>query len=254
MSPTEGRRPFIAGNWKMHKTADEAESYINDLKNRLGPASDVDVGLAPAFPALERSVKAAAGSPIIIAAQNLHFEPEGAYTGEVSAKMLTSLGVTQVIIGHSERRQYFGETNQTVNQRAQAALNAGLKLIVCIGETLQERENGQTFSVLQAQVNEGLAGLNVTPETLTVAYEPVWAIGTGKTATPDMAQEAHAYVRELLKKQFGDHLAAGVRIQYGGSVKPENAAELMAQPDIDGGLVGGASLKPEIFIDIIHYK
>jgi triosephosphate isomerase len=255
MTTTNHRRPLIAGNWKMYKTAAETAAYVQSLKATLPAQPSVDVTIAPAFTALESAVKAAAGSPIKIAAQNVYWEKEGAFTGEISTSMLTSLGVTQVIIGHSERRQYFGETNDTVNQRLKAALAGGLQPIVCIGETLDQREARQTFQVLERQLTEGLSGL--TPELtqpIVLAYEPVWAIGTGKTATPEIAQEAHHFIRRQLEKLFNKTVANSLLILYGGSVKPENAAVLMAQEDIDGALVGGASLKPEVFIEIINFK
>ena len=249
------RRPLIAGNWKMYKNAAEAGSFVQALKAMLPAELSVDITLAPAFTALESAVSAAAGSPIKIAAQNVFWEKEGAFTGEISAGMLTSLGVTQVIIGHSERRQYFGETNDTVNQRVKAALAGGLQPIVCIGETLDQRESQQTFKVLEDQLTMGLSGL--TPEqagTIILAYEPVWAIGTGKTATPEIAQEAHQFIRQQVEKLFNKTVANSLLILYGGSVKPENAAVLMAQEDLDGALVGGASLKPEVFWEIINFK
>lgn len=254
MKEESGRRLLMAGNWKMFKTASETVDYINHLKGLLPSQPTVDVAIAPPFPALMAAVTAAMGSPIAIAAQNVFWEVEGAYTGEVSPGMLTSLGVALVIIGHSERRQYFGETDATVNRRVKAALTAGLKPIVCIGETLEQREAGQTFPVLETQVTQGLKDLTLAEATsLTIAYEPVWAIGTGRTATPEIAQDAHHYIRELLARQFDKELANRLRILYGGSVKPENTAELMARPDIDGALVGGASLKPDVFIKIINY-
>jgi triosephosphate isomerase len=249
-----GRRPLIAGNWKMYKTSQEAVGFIEQLKAKLTPDLEVDVALAPAFPALEAAVKAAAGSPISIAAQNVYWEAEGAYTGEVSVGMLKAIGVGMVIIGHSERRQFFGETDETVNKRVKAALAAGLTPIVCIGETLAEREADKTFEVLEVQVRDGLADLDQAGAgRLIVAYEPVWAIGTGKTATPGMAQEAHAFIRDVFGKKFDKDLAIRLRILYGGSVKPANAAELMAQPDLDGALVGGAGLLPESFYGIIKH-
>lgn len=255
MTMENQRRILAAGNWKMFKTAAETREYIERFKELLPPQPSVDITLAPPFTALESAVQAAAGSPIKIAAQNVFWEPEGAYTAEISVGMLTALGLEQVIIGHSERRQYFGETDETVNRRVKAALAGGMTPIVCIGETLEQREAGQTNQVLETQVRGGLAGIDrAEAERLILAYEPVWAIGTGKTATPDMAQEAHAFIRGNLENLFDKSLANGLRILYGGSVKPENAAALLGQPDIDGGLVGGASLKPEVFIGIINYK
>ena len=248
------RRPLIAGNWKMHKTAAEAVQFIDRLKDLLPDQPAVDVMLAPPFTALEAAVGAAADAPISIAAQNVFWEPSGAFTGEVSVGMLTAIGVSQVLIGHSERRQYFGETDETVNRRVQAALAGGLAPVVCIGETLEEREAERTFDVLSRQLTQGLAGLDEAGAArLIVAYEPVWAIGTGKTATAEIAQEAHAFIRKTLAETFNKALANSIRILYGGSVKPENASELMAQPDIDGALVGGASLKPDVFFGIISF-
>ena len=253
MTQKTNRRPFIAGNWKMFKTPSETTDYINSFKSLLSPELEVDITLAPPFTALEAAVGAASGTPIAIAAQNVFWETEGAFTGEVSALMLKSMNVSQVIIGHSERRQLFGETDETVNRRLHAALAAGLLPIFCVGETLDERESGQTFQVLARQIQNGLA--NIDPlriEGMTVAYEPVWAIGTGRTATPAIAQEAHAFIRQLLASIYNKEVANLVRVLYGGSVKPENAAELMNQPDIDGALVGGASLKPDVFIRIVN--
>ncbi|MBU2548186.1 MAG: triose-phosphate isomerase [Proteobacteria bacterium] len=255
MSPSAKRRPFIAGNWKLFKTAAETVQYIRALKKLMKKGPEVDVALAPPFTALESAVKAASGSTIAIAAQNVFWEEEGAFTGEIAPGMLKALSVGLAIVGHSERRQYFGETDQTVNRRIKAALAAGLDAIVCIGETLEEREGKKTKRVLSSQISKGLAGLTREDGLrLTIAYEPVWAIGTGKTATPDMAQDAHQYIRRQLEKIFDKKVANSVRIQYGGSVKPDNAAELMAQPDIDGALVGGASLKPDVFFKIINFK
>jgi triosephosphate isomerase len=248
------RRTLIAGNWKMHKTAAETSDFIKQLAAMLPQTPQVDITLAPPYTALETAVRTAAGMPITIAAQNVYWEEKGAFTGEVSVEMLTCLGVEQVIIGHSERRQYFGETDETVNLKVKAALKGGLTPIMCIGETLEEREAEKTMAVLEQQVTGGTAGLS--PEealNLIVAYEPIWAIGTGKTATPDMAQEAHGFIRGLFDKFFNKDLANKLRILYGGSVKPENAADLMAMEDIDGALVGGASLKPDVFIGIIKY-
>ncbi|MBW2093077.1 MAG: triose-phosphate isomerase, partial [Deltaproteobacteria bacterium] len=245
---SQDRRPLIMGNWKMHKTGVEAAAYIEHLKTLLPSKLEVDVGVAPSFTALETALAAANDSPILIAAQNVFWEEQGAYTGEVSVLMLLGLGVEWVILGHSERRQYFNETDETVNRRVKAALAHGLHPIVCIGETLEQREAGQTYQVLENQLNKALAGLSAeAANKLTIAYEPVWAIGTGRTATPEIAQEAHGFIRAELEKILNKELANSIRILYGGSVKPENAAELLAQVDIDGALVGGASLKPDIF-------
>ncbi|MBW2060028.1 MAG: triose-phosphate isomerase [Deltaproteobacteria bacterium] len=249
------RRPLIAGNWKMYKTGAEAAAFIEHLKTLLPSDLEVDVAVAPSFAALESALRAAAGSSIMIAAQNVFWEEEGAYTGEVSVPMLKGLGIKLVIIGHSERRQYFGETDETVNQRVRTAMTHGLTPIVCIGETLEQREANQTREILKNQVNKGLAGLDIeAAQRLIIAYEPVWAIGSGRTATPEIAQEAHTVIRGMLEKVFDKDLANSIRILYGGSVKPENATELLIQPDIDGALVGGASLKPDIFFEIINFK
>ena len=245
------RRPFIAANWKMHKTITEAVAYARDFVPRVETAADVDIVIAPPFPALSAVVEATANSRIGVAAQNVHTEPHGAFTGEVSLGMLQGSGVTLVIIGHSERRQLFGETDAGVHAKTRATLDAGLTPIVCVGETLEEREANRTFDVLDRQVRNGLAGLS--PEhvaRLVVAYEPVWAIGTGRNATPDQANEAHRHIRQQLVSQFGD-TAAACRIIYGGSVKPGNVATLSAQPHVDGALVGGASLDPESFAEIV---
>ncbi len=252
---SESRRLLIAGNWKMYKTSAETVEFIERLKELLSSDSAVDVTLAPSFTSLEAAIQAAQDSSISIAAQNVFWEQEGAFTGEVSATMLRSMHVKQVIIGHSERRQYFGETDETVNRRIKAALSGGLVPIVCVGESLEQREAGQTFKVLKTQLETGLEGIDSeAARTLILAYEPIWAIGTGKTATPEIAQEAHKFIRETLQEQFDKGLVSSLRILYGGSVKPENAAELLTQPDIDGGLVGGASLKPDVFYGIINYK
>jgi triosephosphate isomerase len=236
----------------MHKTPSETSAFIQELKNQLPTPPPVDVMVAPPYVALPAAVEAVKDAPIFVAAQNVHWEPQGAYTGEIATNMLTDLGVSQVIIGHSERRQYFGETDQTVNKRTVAALEAGLTAVVCIGETLDQREAQQTMDVLRTQITTGLADLEgVTAQNLILAYEPVWAIGTGKTATPEIAQEAHRFIRETVEQHIDKTLANQLRILYGGSVKPDNAADLMAQPDIDGALVGGASLKIDSFLGII---
>ncbi|MBF0122815.1 MAG: triose-phosphate isomerase [Candidatus Omnitrophica bacterium] len=247
------RKKIIAGNWKMYKTAVEATDLVNGLKKELSGTTAVDVVLCPPFVYVASAVEITQGTNIAIGGQNVYWEEFGAFTGEVSGPMLTSLGVKYVIVGHSERRQYFGETNETVNNRAKAALKAGLKPIVCVGENLAEREGGKTFDVVKNHVTGSLAGL--TKEDMlrvVIAYEPVWAIGTGKTATSAQAQEVHAFIRDLLQKMFDKATADATRIQYGGSVKPENTAELMGQPDIDGALVGGASLKVDSFTAIVR--
>jgi len=249
------RIPFIAGNWKMHKTAGEAARTARDLVARLGAVSDVEVMIAPPYTALDAVGREVKGSPVKLGAQNLFWADEGAYTGEVAGGMLIDLGCRFVLIGHSERRQYFGETDETVHRRIAAALRHGLAPVMCIGETEAQLEAGETFSVLDKQIADGLMDqISDGLETLVLAYEPVWAIGTGKTATTDQAQEAHRFIRGKLAKQFGESLAERTRILYGGSVKPENIAELMAMPDIDGALVGGASLKAETFANIVRYR
>ena len=226
---------LIAGNWKMYKGSAETAEFCIELKNRVGDVEGVDVAVCPPYTSLAVAVQILAGTEIAVAAQNVHWETEGPYTGEVSAPMLRELGVYGAIVGHSERRQYFGETDETVAQRAKAALEAGLSVIACVGETEAEREAGETEDVLRRQVS-----VLEAEDNLVVAYEPVWAIGTGKTATPELAQEAHAFIKGLLD----------VPVLYGGSVKPENAGELLAQPAVDGALVGGASLDVESFAAI----
>ena len=246
------RKTIIAGNWKMNKTAAEAKSFIEEFKPLVADIDSVEIVLCPVFTALTSAVEAAAGSNVKIGSQNIHWAANGAYTGEISAAMLKETGIDYVIIGHSERRQYFGETDETVNQRLNAALEAGLIPMVCIGELLEEREGGQTETVLGTQLKGGLAGISKEAMAdIVVAYEPVWAIGTGKTATPEMAEETHAYIRKVLTEMFDADTADKVRIQYGGSMKGANSAELIAQPDIDGGLVGGAALEPASFAELI---
>jgi triosephosphate isomerase (TIM) len=226
---------LIAGNWKMYKGAEEAAAFCRDLRDQLEWIDGIDVAVCPPFLSLHSVVQALAGTDIAVAAQNVHWEPEGAYTGEISAPMLFELGVYGAIVGHSERRQLFGETDEGVGKRARAGLEAGLSIIACVGETESEREAGETEEVLRRQLT-----VLEHHEHLVIAYEPVWAIGTGKTATPEQAQEAHALIKSVID----------VPILYGGSVKPENAAELLAQPDVDGALVGGASLDVESFSQI----
>ena len=245
------RQKFVCGNWKLHKTVAESVALVKELAEGLGGDSRVQVAVAPVFTALSAVAQAMAGSPIQLAAQDVHWEAQGAFTGEVSAPLLADVGVKHVIVGHSERRQFFGETDESVRKKVGAVLAAGLRPIVCVGETLAEREAGRTLDVVGRQVRGGLTGL--APETLaavTLAYEPVWAIGTGKTATTAQAQEVHAAIRAILR-DLGGSVADSIRIQYGGSVKPENAAELMSQADVDGALVGGASLKAKDFLAIV---
>jgi triosephosphate isomerase len=248
------RKPIIAGNWKMYNTAAESLALVNALKKELVGvnASDVEVVVCPPFTALYAVSTILQNSIIALGAQNVHWEKEGAFTGEIAAPMLKELSVRYTVVGHSERRQFFGETNEGVNKRAKAALAHGLRPIVCVGETLAEREAGRTQAVVRDHVTGGLAGFTKDAMLDTViAYEPVWAIGTGKTATPAQAQEVHAFIRELLAAMFDASVAGKVRIQYGGSVKAANAKELLGQPDIDGALVGGASLKAVDFAAIV---
>jgi len=247
------RKPFVAGNWKMNNTADEAVALIEALKPLVADvAGKVEVAVCPTYTSLAAAKGALEGSEIGLGAQNMHWEASGAYTGEVTAEMLLTTGCTHVILGHSERRQYFAETDEGVNKKLKAALAAGLKPIVCIGETLEEREAGRIEDVVLGQLRGGLEGLSAADmATVTLAYEPVWAIGTGKTATPDQAEEVHAMIRAELVKLFGDEAADGVRIQYGGSMKPDNAADLLSRDNIDGGLIGGAALKADSFAAIV---
>ncbi len=245
------RRKFVCGNWKMHRTTAEAVALVKELAAGLGGDAAVQVAVAPPFTALAAAAGAAAGSPIEIAAQDVHWEPQGAFTGEVSAPMLAEVGCKHGLVGHSERRQLFGETDETVRKKVGALLAAGIRPILCVGETLAERESGRMLAVVDRQVRAGLAGLSAEVlAAITVAYEPVWAIGTGKTATSAQAQEVHAAIRKILR-ELGGSVADQIRIQYGGSVKPENAHELMSQADVDGALVGGASLKAKDFLAIV---
>jgi triosephosphate isomerase (TIM) len=246
------RRSIVAGNWKMYKTRDEALNLALGLISRVSDARSVDVVICPPFTALPAVGEILEGSGLLLGAQNMHPEPEGAYTGEIAAAMLLPLGVRYVILGHSERRQYFGEQDAYINLKVKSALAAGLVPILCVGETLQQRESGETETVVGRQLEKGLheAGPE-SPNNLVIAYEPVWAIGTGVHAAPQQAQEVHAYIRARLTEFFGAEAAGHMRICYGGSVKPDNAAELMRQPDIDGALVGGASLAADDFARIV---
>jgi len=254
MKKSAARRPLIAGNWKMHAIRAEAVALIDGIKAAAG-ARDREVVVAPPYTALETAARAIEGTAISLAGQNLHWEPKGAFTGEIAGEMLKDAGCTYVIIGHSERRQYFGNTNETVQQKIHAALRAALKPIVCIGETLREREGGNTLPVIERQVRDGVAGFGRdVVRGLTIAYEPVWAIGTGKTATPEQAQEVHAAIRALLRELAGEAGSEAVRLLYGGSVNADNIDTLMAQPDIDGALVGGASLDAAAFSRIISFR
>jgi len=245
------RKKIVAGNWKMNKTASEAAALIDGIKKEVADVTKVDVVVCPPFTNLQVAAAACAGSNVKLGAQNVHWEASGAYTGEISAAMLKDLGVEYVIIGHSERRQYFGEADETVNARTKAALAVGLIPIVCVGETLAERDAGNMEAVVVRQVKAGLNDLGDDLAKVVIAYEPVWAIGTGRTATPAQAQEVHALIRLTLAEISDGDTANAIRIQYGGSMKPENAKELMSQPDIDGGLIGGAALKADSFAAIV---
>ena len=246
------RKYLIAGNWKMNTTPSESVDLITEISSLVGQQSQVQVCVCPPFTSLHKASSLVEQSLVQLGAQNMSAEPSGAYTGEISAEMLRDLYVNYVILGHSERRQYFGETNESINLKVLAAVQNNLKPIYCIGETLGERESGKTLDVVKAQVIEGLANFPLAEvENLVLAYEPVWAIGTGKTATDEMAQEVHAYVRGLLTDLFGDIPGSSIRILYGGSMKPENASGLLSQPDVDGGLIGGASLNAKSFCSIV---
>ena len=250
----QNRKALIAGNWKMFKTIAEAVETAGQLKDLVEDISETEVMIAPPFSALASVAEILRNSQILLGAQNMYWEEQGAFTGEISPLMLVSAGCQYVIIGHSERRQFFGETDQSVNKKISAASKHGLNPIFCIGESEKERESEQTFSVLDKQVKKGLEGLFADNlKTLVIAYEPVWAIGTGKTATSDQAQEVHHFLRLLVDELYGQTLAESIRILYGGSVKPDNVSELMARPDIDGALVGGASLNAETFSKIIQF-
>jgi triosephosphate isomerase (TIM) len=245
------RRKFVCGNWKMHKTVAEAVQLVRELRDRVGKSA-AQVAVAPPYTALAAVKQALQGSAIQLFAQNCHHEKQGAFTGEVSAMMLKDVGCDGVILGHSERRQYFGETDEGVAKKLRAALAESLHPIVCVGETLQEREAGKTWEVVSRQLRGALGGLDGgSLQKITLAYEPVWAIGTGRTATTAQAQEVHARIRTLLHELGGAQVADAVRIQYGGSVKPDNAKDLLSQPDVDGALVGGASLKANDFAAIV---
>jgi triosephosphate isomerase len=248
------RRPVIAGNWKMYKTQAEARAYFSALAPLVQGCVHCDIIVAPPFTALAAAVEAVKGTPISIAAQDMHGEPEGAFTGEVSAAMLAEAGCRAVIIAHSERRQFFGETDESANKKVKAALGAGLTPILCVGELLAEREGGKTEEVLERQFTGGVAALTGAEfSRIILAYEPVWAIGTGRTATPEMAAEAHRFLRAQAAASFTPERAAGLRILYGGSVKPDNIKGLMAQVEIDGALVGGASLNAQAFASIVNF-
>ncbi len=249
------RRPIIAGNWKMNMTASQARELASKLLPLVKDVRDREIVLGPPFTSLAAVAETIKGSPIALAAQNLHWEEKGAFTGEISADMLLDSGCKYVIIGHSERRQFFGETDETVNKKVRKALAKGLLPILCVGETLAEREAGKLAEVISRQVTVGLKDIPADEMRMVViAYEPVWAIGTGKTATPEQANEVHGRIRSKVKELYPADIAEGLRIQYGGSVTPENVSSLMAMPDIDGALVGGASLKPDSFAALVNFK
>ncbi|MES1260837.1 MAG: triose-phosphate isomerase [Acidobacteriota bacterium] len=248
------RKPLMAGNWKMYKTPAETHSFFEDLKPLVAGSVHCDIVICPPFPNLHAAVKEARESNVAVGAQNLYWGREGAVTGEVSGHMLQAVGCRYVIIAHSERRQYFGETEPDVVRKVEAALQFGLTPIVCVGERLEERESGRTEEVLGAMFDGGIAPLTAEQfAKIVIAYEPVWAIGTGKTATPQMAADAHRFLRGKVAAKFGEDAAAVVRILYGGSVKPENVAHLMAEEEIDGALVGGASLDPKVFAAVVNF-
>ncbi|HET9321421.1 MAG TPA: triose-phosphate isomerase [Bryobacteraceae bacterium] len=248
------RKPVMAGNWKMYKTPAETSSFFEVFRPLVAGAAHCEIVICPPFPDLAAAVESARETRILVGAQNLYWAKEGAFTGEVSGPMIRATGATHVIIGHSERRQYFGETDESVLKKIVAALGAGLTPIVCVGERLEHREAGQTEAVLCEQCSNGIAGLDAVQfAKIVIAYEPVWAIGTGKTATPEIAAEAHAVIRREMRASFGPDAAGSVRILYGGSVKPDNVKSLMAQSEIDGVLVGGASLDPVSFAKIVNF-
>jgi len=246
------RTPFIAGNWKMHKTVADTVKFVKELRALVKDITDVDIVVAPPFTALHPAAEAARSSNVCIAAQNLYWEREGAFTGEVSAAMIAESGAEYVIVGHSERRTLFGETDASVNRKIAAAFAGGLTPIVCIGETLDQRERNETFDVLDRQIREGFDGVTADQLVeLVIAYEPVWAIGTGRNATPAQAAEAHGHIRKRLQQWFGAQPSEQCRIVYGGSVKPDNIRDLASQPNVDGALVGGASLDVKAFFEIV---
>jgi triosephosphate isomerase len=249
------RVPVVAGNWKMHKTRAEAAAFVEDFLPRVASVAGVEIVLCPPFTSLCRVARMTEGTNVSAGAQDLHHEPSGAYTGEVSPAMVRDAGARYAIVGHSERRQLFGETDEAVNLKAKAALAEGLVPIVCVGETLEEREEGRTFPVVERQLRAAVEGIaSVSAPLFLLAYEPVWAIGTGRTATPEQAREVHERLRALLRAVWGEGAAEEVRILYGGSVKPDNMKELMATPHVDGALVGGASLEPASFEKIVKFN
>jgi len=246
------RRPIVAANWKMNATLAEATELAGEVQRLTAGATDVDIVVCPPFTALAAVANLLQGSPLAVGAQNVHWETSGAYTGEISLPMLQDLGCAFVILGHSERRALFGETDANVNRKARAAMDAGLTPIVCVGESLEQRESGRTEEVVERQIEQSLEGFGVALSRVVVAYEPVWAIGTGRTATPEQAQQVHAFIRDRLTSEAGSEVAQGIRLQYGGSVKPGNAAELFGQSDVDGGLIGGAALDAGSFAEIVR--
>jgi len=247
------RKPIIAGNWKMHKSVADGLAFVSAVKSEVA-GTDVETVICAPFTLLPSLVEAVKGTNIKIGAQNMHFEDKGAFTGEVSADMLLDIGVTHVIIGHSERRQYFAETDETVNKKAIKALAKGLVPIICCGETLEQREAGETKTLVKGQIEKAYAGISAVDAVKTVvAYEPIWAIGTGKTASSQDANDVIAYIREVLETAYGVDVSEEIRIQYGGSVKPSNVEEIMNEADIDGALVGGASLEPSDFIELVNF-
>ena len=246
------RRPIVAGNWKMNLLVDDAVSLVEELKRLLADVPDVEIVICPPYTALYPVGQAVEGSAIALGGQDCYLVENGAYTGEISPYMLIDAGCSWTIVGHSERRRYFNETDEFLNRKLKFALSSGLKVIFCLGETLEEREKGEMEEVLRRQVRKGLDGLDEADfERLVIAYEPIWAIGTGLTATPEQAEEAHGFVRALVRERYSETISNGLRIQYGGSVKPENAGELMERENVDGALVGGASLKPDSFAAIV---
>lgn len=249
------RKPFIAGNWKMFKTSKEAAEFAKEFKELMKDSkTDVLAGICAPYTQLSVLAEAFKGTGIKLGAQNMHFEESGAFTGEISAQMLKEIGVEYCVIGHSERRQYFNETDETVNKKLITAFKHGILPILCVGEVLEERDSGKEYEVVKRQIINGLKDLPAeNVKKLTVAYEPVWAIGTGRTATPDQANDMCGFIRKVIEEIYGDDISEDVVIQYGGSVKPENASELMGMEEIDGALVGGASLKPQDFIQIVNF-
>ena len=247
------RKPIIAGNWKMHKTMNEALKLANDIKDEANK-TDVEIVICCPFTVMSEVKKAIEGTKVKLGAQNMHWEEEGAFTGEISANMLKDLGVDYVIIGHSERRRYFNETDEIVNKKVIKAIEKGLKPIICVGETLDEREKNKTFDIVKRQTLIALENIGRDEMiNVVIAYEPIWAIGTGKTASSQDANEVIAYIRSLLQDKYGSEISEEIRIQYGGSVKPSNATEIMNEADIDGALVGGASLKAKEFLEIVNF-